>query len=104
MVPELKPSQNRPDCGTNKGYQQHKRNNEKACWPCSTANTRYVRAWRVQHDRVKSLLVDVACLRAIVSLSPEGARLLALEFGPEMVDALLDHPMMVVDDVIPESA
>jgi len=33
-------------CGTNGGYQQHRKHGEEACQPCKDANAAYVKEWR----------------------------------------------------------
>jgi hypothetical protein len=49
----VKPTQERPPCGTYGGYQAHMRRNEPSCDPCKAANTEYHTQRRAANPEAK---------------------------------------------------
>jgi hypothetical protein len=67
MTTAKKPATQRDICGTYKGWNAHKRNNEDTCPPCQQAQTDYARDWRHRTGRSTSQLyshADIAAIKA----------------------------------------
>lgn len=80
------------ECGTNNGYERHRRADEKACRSCSAAHSRHIQAWRVQSGRAERLMVDVGVLAAVVAGDID---VLRMALGTEMVTALSNLAALV---------
>lgn len=47
---KTRPPRKQPDCGTPRGYKQHRRLGEEACQPCKEANSRKTSEWKAERE------------------------------------------------------